>query len=86
MGHLALEFTDRQVQLAAPEVRAVPVELAGMRMEQRQQLGIGQRAADAVQLGIALRQVLQPEVVVEVQVEQGAVHVQQDSVDLAPGQ
>jgi len=28
---------------------------------------------------------LQPEVVVEVQIEQRSVHVQQDRVDIAPG-
>jgi hypothetical protein len=37
-------------------------------------------------LGVALRQVGEPEVVVEVQVEQRAVHVQQDGVDLVPEQ
>ena len=43
-------------------------------------------AADAVVFGIALRQVVQPEMVVEMQVEQGTVHVQQNGVDLVPGQ
>ncbi len=57
-----------------------------MLAKQRQQLGLGQRQADAMVLGVALRQVGEPEVVVEVQVEQGAVHVQQDGVDLVPGQ
>ncbi|MNP19430.1 hypothetical protein D3C76_1119560 [compost metagenome] len=84
--HLALEVAHRQLQLAAPEVQAVPAELAGMVAEQRFQLGVGQSAADAVVLGVALRQVLQPEVVVEMQVEQGAVHVEQDGIDLGPGQ
>ncbi|MNF95434.1 hypothetical protein D3C84_781860 [compost metagenome] len=86
VGHLALEVADRQLEFAAPEIRAVPVELAGVLMEQRQQLGIGQCAADTVVLGIALRQVLHPEVIIEVQVEQGAVHVEQHGVDLGPGQ
>jgi len=35
--------------------------------------------------GVALGQVFEPEVVVEVQVEQGAVHVEQDGVDGGPG-
>nr|GFD07834.1 hypothetical protein [Tanacetum cinerariifolium] len=43
-------------------------------------------AADTVQFGIALGQVLQPEMVVEVQVEQRSVHIQQNGVDIAPGQ
>lgn len=86
VGDLALEVTDRQPQLAAPEVGAVPVQRTGMLAKQRQQLGLGQRQAEAVVLGVALRQVGEPEVVVEVQVEQGAVHIQQDGVDLVPGQ
>ncbi len=57
-----------------------------MGAEQRQQLGIGGRAADAVQFGIALRQVFQPEMIVEMQVEQGAVHVEQNGIDVGPGQ
>ena len=84
--HFALEFAHRKVQLTAPEVRAVPVELAGMLVEQRQQLVIGLLAADAVQLGVALGQMFEPEVVVEMQVEQGAVHVEQHGVDGGPGQ
>ena len=57
-----------------------------MLAEQRQQLGFGQFKADPVVLGIALGQVFEPEVVVEVQVEQGAVHIQQHGVDGVPGQ
>ena len=85
VGDLTLEFADRQFQLAAPEVRAVPVQRAGVLAKQRQQLGLGQRQTDAMVLGITLRQVLEPEVIVEMQIEQGAVHVQQDGVDLVPG-
>jgi hypothetical protein len=40
--------------------------------------------ADTVQFGIAPGQVLQPEVVVVMQVEQRAVHVQQNGIDVAP--
>src|SRR5574344_2098328 len=36
--------------------------------------------------GMALVQVVEPEKIVEVQIEQGAVHVQQYGVDLRPGQ
>ncbi len=48
----------------------------------RQQLGQRGVEADRVLVGIALRQVVQPELVVEEQVEQGAVHVEEDGVDL----
>jgi hypothetical protein len=41
-------------------------------------------AAQALGLGVAQRHVRLPEVIVEVEVEQGAVHVKQDGVDLPP--
>ncbi len=84
--HLVLEFADRQVQFPAPEIQAVPVELAGVFAEQRLEHGVGFGATEAIAFGIALGQVFQPEVVVEVQVEQGAVHVEQHGVDGGPGQ
>ena len=36
-------------------------------------------------LGIAQRHVFLPEVVVEIQVQQGAVHIEEDAVDIVPG-
>ena len=86
VGGFQLQFADRNLQLRSPEVQAVPLELAGVVLEQRLQLQLGHGPADAVQFGITLGQVLQPEMVVVVQVEQGAVHIQQDGVDIAPGE
>src|SRR5690606_40347386 len=71
VGDLALEFDDGQVEFPTPEIQAVPVEPAGVAREQRHQLPVGLGPTDAPVLGVALRQVLQPEVVVEVQVQQG---------------
>ncbi|MNN62339.1 hypothetical protein D3C81_1776330 [compost metagenome] len=56
-----------------------------MLLEQGLHFQLGHRPADTVQVGIALGQVFEPEVVVEVQVQQGAVHVQQYGVDGGPG-
>ncbi|QHB25576.1 hypothetical protein TCK1_230 [Pseudomonas monteilii] len=85
VGDFLLQLANRQAQLAAPEVQAIPVQRAGIAFEQRLQLHFRHGPAYSVQLGIALGQVLQPEAVVVVQVEQGAVHVQQDGIDGRPG-
>ncbi|MNY24107.1 hypothetical protein D3C86_1578030 [compost metagenome] len=85
VGCFQFQFAHRQLELRAPEVQAIPAQLAGIFLEQRLQFHFGHGPADAMQLGIALGQMLQPEVVVVVQVEQGAVHVQQNGVDITPG-
>src|SRR5690606_38040289 len=86
VGDLSLHLANRQVQFAGPEVQAIPAQLALMRVEQRAQLQLGHGEAGAVQFGIALGQKFEPEVIIEMQVQQGAVHVQQDSIDSGPGQ
>ncbi len=86
LGYLTLHLADRQVQFACPVVQAIPGELADVFVEQRRELQFGHGAADAVQFGIALRQQLEPEVIVEVKIQQGAVHVEQDGIDVGPGQ
>ncbi|MNI49893.1 hypothetical protein D3C73_1045310 [compost metagenome] len=80
------QFAHRQFQLGAPEVQAIPLQLPGIAFEQRLQLHFGHGPTHAVQVGVTLGQVLEPEVVVEVQVQQRAVHVQQNGVDVAPRQ
>lgn len=56
-----------------------------MALEQRLQLHFRHCPAYPVQLGVALGQVFQPEMVVEVQIQQRAVHVQQNGIDVGPG-
>jgi hypothetical protein len=79
-----LERGHVQAQLAAPVIHAVPGQLPAPAAKQRFQVGarIGQRQATG--LGVVLRQVLLPEGVVELEVEQRAVHVEHDGVDRVP--
>lgn len=86
VGRFQFQLAHRQLQLGTPEIQAVPVQRAGVAFEQRLHFQLGHRTADAMQLGVALGQVLQPEVVVVVQVQQGAVHIQQYGIDVVPGQ
>jgi len=50
-----------------------------------QELVFGRGERQPARFGVAFRHVLEPEVVVVVQVEQGAVHVEQQRFDLVPG-
>ena len=84
VGGFQLEFTHWDLEFGAPEIQAIPLQLSGVTLEQRLQLHLGHGPAHAMQFGVALGQVLHPEVVVEMQVEQGAVHVEQNGVNAVP--
>ncbi|MNI68923.1 hypothetical protein D3C73_1246460 [compost metagenome] len=86
MSGFQFQLAHRQLQFGTPEIQAVPLQLAGIAFKQRLQFHIGHGPTHSVPFGIALWQVLQPEMVVEVQVQQRAVHVQQNGIDIAPGQ
>ena len=83
---LLLEGSDVEPQRFAPVIHAVPVEGAADGLVVRLDLhsGLGQRQAEP--LGIALGYQLLPEVVVKMEIDQGAIHIEQDSVYLVPGQ
>jgi hypothetical protein len=82
--HLGLQQRDVEPELAAPVVDAIPVQRALDAPVAGQQRLPGVAVADAQLLGVAFRHVLQPEVVVVVEIEQGAVHIQKDAVDGVP--
>lgn len=73
-----------EAELSAPEIDAVPAETAALSMVSSFQFGLCLRKIEAMRLRPALRYELAPEVVVEVEVEQGAVHVEHDEVDATP--
>ena len=79
-----LEAHDVQLQLGLPEIHRIPVEGAGAGVKARHQFLASAARRQAARRGIALRQMHLPEMVVEIQVEQGAVHVEQDAVDARP--
>ena len=83
---LQFQLTHRQLQFGAPEIQAIPLQLAGMAFKQWLQFHLGHGPAHTVQFGVTLGQVFQPEMVVEVQVQQRAVHIEQNGVDVSPGQ
>jgi hypothetical protein len=81
---LLFQQRDVEVELLAPVVDAVPghraLDRAGALGKHGTRVGERQR----VTLGVTPRHVLEPEVVVEMQIEQRAVHVQQQRADLLP--
>ena len=81
---LALQLRDVERQFAAPEVDAIPVESALLGDETRRERRASRLQRQLVAPRIALGQHFQPEIVVEAQIEQRAVHVEQDGVDLVP--
>ena len=83
-AHFALQLRDVQRQLATPEVDAVPVERALLGDEARRERRAGCLQRQRVTLGVALGHDFQPEIVIEAQVEQRAVHVEQHGVDFVP--
>jgi hypothetical protein len=84
MLDLLLEQGDIQAELAAPMVDAVPLEGALDVAIAGEQLGLGDLGRKPAGLGVALGDMLEPKMIVEVQVEQGAVHIQEDGVDTMP--
>ena len=84
LAHFAFQLGDVERQLAAPEVDAVPVERPLLGDEARLECRASGLQRQLVTLGVALGQHFQPEIVVEAQIEQRAVHVEQDGVDLVP--
>lgn len=82
--HFAFQQFDIQLQLAPPVVHAVPLDGSLHGAIARCQLLLRRRQVDAAALRIALRHMLQPEVVVEVEVEQRSIHIEKDAVDGMP--
>src|SRR5690606_8714236 len=81
---LPLQRDDVNGKFGGPIVRAVPAQpvlFAGKASVQVTGAGLG---IESVQFGEASRQMVLPEMVVEVEVEPGAVHVEQNGVDSAP--
>jgi hypothetical protein len=84
-GDFRLEAGDVQFQRGAPVIEAVPFDAPFHGPETRNQAFFGLLQRQAVLLGVAQGHEFAPEVIVEIQVEQGAVHVEQHRVDLVPG-
>ncbi len=83
---LLLEGANIEPQGLAPVIHAVPVEGAvdGVIVDVDLRFGFIQRQTEP--LGVTLRHQLLPEVVVKMEIDQGAIHIEQDSVYLVPGQ
>src|SRR5690606_10347230 len=84
--HLALELDDRQIQLPGPEVQTIPVHLPLDPVHQWMDALLRPFQRLPVPGRIATGQILDPEMVVEMQIQQGAIHVQQDGIDGIPVQ
>ena len=84
VGDFLLQAGDVELQFARPVIHAVPVQRAGLGA-----VDVGEAAArhgrrQAVALGIADGDMLLPEMVVEMQVEQRPIHVEEDGVEAVP--
>ena len=82
--HLVFEFGDIHRQLRRPVVCAVPLQSVPLAIKARQEFRAAGCGVEAAQLGEAAGQMVLPEVIVEMEVEQGAVHIEENSVDGAP--
>src|SRR5690606_629120 len=82
--HFALELDNRQIQLAGPEVQTIPVHLSLDPLHQRMDMLFGPFQRPAMFVGITAGQVFHPEMGVKMQVQKGAVHVQQDGINGVP--
>src|SRR5690606_22598950 len=82
--NLFLELADIEAEFAGPVVEAVPVERALFPFDALRQLRLDLFQGAIVMGRVAQGQMLQPEVIVEVEIQQGTVHIQQDGIDLAP--
>src|SRR5262245_5463758 len=84
MAVISLELFDVESEVAAPVIETVPVERPRDRVktsDQTRARGVDRAAA---QHGVVLGDELEPEEIVECEVEQRAVHVDEDGVDTIP--
>ena len=84
VAHVVLELDQVEAGQCAPVGQAVPRQRAAQRLEMRPELGVGRVESDALALGVARRHDLTPEIVVEREVEDGAVHVEHHEFDGRP--
>src|SRR6478735_6240429 len=84
MRAAALQRADIELEVARPMIEAVPVQRAGDRVEAPRERSASLGHADAVCFGVMLGQELEPEEVIEREVEQRAVHVDEHRVDSVP--
>ena len=84
VGDFFLQPHDVQFGFRGPKIHRIPLQGADAGVEAGGQFLAAGRQAHAPRLGMAQGHVLLPEVVVEMEIEQGAVHVQQDGVHAVP--
>ena len=73
---VAVQAEDIQLQRLGPMIEAVPVELAAKLTKAGVELLTSLFDAQAVLFCVVLRHMMQPHVVVECEIQQGAIHVQ----------
>lgn len=85
-GDLLFEGADVEPERPGPVIHAVPVEGAVDRMivSVYLRLRLGQRQAES--LGVARRHQGLPQMAVKMEIDQGAIHVEQHGINLVPGQ
>ena len=82
--NFAFQGNDVEFELGGPVIGAIPVQAVLFALEALMQGAAAGLGFDLVQLRETLGQMVLPEVVVEVEVEQGAVHIEENGVDGAP--
>ena len=81
---LALQALQVHTEIARPMIEAIPLERADLGLEARRERLLRGRHAHPAQVRVALRHDLAPEQIVEVEIEQRAVHVDEHGVDAVP--
>src|SRR5690625_537265 len=84
MRDFTLEHRDIELQRFTPVIQAIPINRPFDTLHVLHELLARLWQLEGVLLGIAQRQVLQPEMIIKIQVEQGAIHIQQYSFDFVP--
>ncbi len=83
-ARIAFDGHDVESKLAAPVIDRVPVERALDRAEFRPEPLERLREIEPIELGVAARNEVEPELIIELEVEERAVHVKEHGIDAGP--
>src|SRR5690606_27698427 len=84
VAHLFFELANIQLECLGPKIQAVPLQGALMGANMAVKIVGGGFEIQLVDFCVTFGQVLQPEIVVEMEVQQGTIHIQQYSIYSIP--
>ena len=75
---------DVEVEFFAPEIDAIPIESPPLRSKERREGLLASRHIESTLLSPFTGNDGTPEMIIEFEIEEGAIHVQQDRIQLRP--